>query len=363
MSDNKENHNHTEELKCSFCGKTQEQVKKLIAGPDVFMIPSDRVGYAVVQGLISPVLFMVEDQDKYIFSAVSSFMQDGDIYGVPKSVETLVMFYNKDLLKKPFDTMDEYFDYSKKIHQENEEQYGLLAKFDTLYYVFGLLHSYGAYVFGEDPDGNLNAEDIGLANDGAVMGMEYVKKFYDHKVFPSSTIGDQGLTVMDDIFIAGKAAAIINGPWALEPYKNSGITYGISPLPVLPNGRPMSSFLGVKGYVVSTWARDHELAEAFLRFINQAKYAKERFTITNEIPPVKAVMVDPDITNNPIANAIAVQASRSVPMPSIPEISEVWAPVDMSLQSIVTDRLNVRDGLRSAVEQVDYQIDAFRSGY
>ena len=24
-------------LKCSFCGKTQEQVKKLIAGPDVYI--------------------------------------------------------------------------------------------------------------------------------------------------------------------------------------------------------------------------------------------------------------------------------------------------------------------------------------
>ena len=24
-------------LKCSFCGKTQDQVKKLIAGPDVFI--------------------------------------------------------------------------------------------------------------------------------------------------------------------------------------------------------------------------------------------------------------------------------------------------------------------------------------
>ena len=25
------------QLKCSFCGKTQEQVKKLIAGPDVYI--------------------------------------------------------------------------------------------------------------------------------------------------------------------------------------------------------------------------------------------------------------------------------------------------------------------------------------
>ena len=27
----------SDRLKCSFCGKTQDQVKKLIAGPDVFI--------------------------------------------------------------------------------------------------------------------------------------------------------------------------------------------------------------------------------------------------------------------------------------------------------------------------------------
>ena len=37
MSDDKENHNHSEELKCSFCGKSQNEVKKLIAGKGVYI--------------------------------------------------------------------------------------------------------------------------------------------------------------------------------------------------------------------------------------------------------------------------------------------------------------------------------------
>ena len=42
-------------------------------GPDVLLIPADRVGAAVVQHLINPVKFMQEDQDKYIKSAVNAF--------------------------------------------------------------------------------------------------------------------------------------------------------------------------------------------------------------------------------------------------------------------------------------------------
>lgn len=331
-------------------------------GPDVLMIPSDRVGAAVVQGLISPIKFMQEEQDKYIRSAVSAFSRSGDIFAVPKVVETLVMFYNKDIIKKPLDTLDEYYSLSEKKISNKNGEYGLLAKWDTFYYAYGAMQPFGAYVFGTDSDGNLNATDVGLSNDGAVKGLSIVKKFFDSGCLPKSILGDNGIANIDNMFISGKVAAVINGPWALEPYKSAHINYGVSPLPILPNGKPMSSFLGVKGYVISTWAKDHELAENFLQFINQPKYAKERFVMTQEIPPLKSVMADPVITNDEFANAIAVQASRAVPMPSIPEMSEVWGPIDGALQSIISNKISIKDGLNSATDHINYQIEAFRSG-
>lgn len=331
-------------------------------GPDVLMIPADRVGAAVVQGLISPIKFMQEDQDKYIRSAVIAFTQSGEIYAVPKVVESLVLFYNKDILKQPFDTLNEYYDYSIKKVTDSEGEYGLLAKWDSFYFAYGVLQPYGVYVFGTDSDGNLDARDVGLSNEGAVKGIELIKKFFDSGCFPNSIKGDKGADVIDDLFTSGKAAAVINGPWAIEPYSKMKINYGVLPLPILPNGRPMSSFLGVKGYVVSSWAKDHDLAESFLQYINQPKYAKIRYQETLEIPPVKSVMADPVITNDDMANAIAVQASRAVPIPSIPEMSEVWGPIDGALDVSIEGKEKVKDALKSAVEHIDYQIEAFRSG-
>ncbi len=331
-------------------------------GPDIFIVPSDRIGSAAVQGLVAPVRFMVEDQDKYIASSISAFTQHGEIYAVPKVVETLILVYNKDILRRPLDTIDEYFEYSKKRSNSENNEYGLLAKWDTLYYVFGLMQPFGAYVFGFDKDGNLNPNNVGLANDGAVMGTEIAKKFYDNNCFPKEILGENGIPVIDELFASGKVGAVINGPWALDLYSSANVNYGVTPLPVLPNGKPMSSFLGVKGYAISTWAKDYDLAEEFLRFINQPKYVKQRFLSTKEIPPVKAVMIDPVITENDVANAIAVQASRSVPMPSIPEMSEVWAPIDAGFRTAYDHRMTVKDALKAAVEHVHYQIDAFRSG-
>ncbi len=57
----------------------------------------------------------------------------------------------------------------------------------------------------------------------------------------------------------------------------------------------MSSFLGVKGYVVSTWSKDKALAQQFIEFINQPQYVKARYVATGEIPPLKAMIDDPVI--------------------------------------------------------------------
>lgn len=73
-------------------------------------------------------------------------------------------------------------------------------------------------------------------------------------------------------------------------------------------------------------------------------------------------MADPIITNDDFANAIAVQASRAVPIPSIPEMPEVWGPFDGALDVAISGKDNVEDALKSAVEHIDYQIEAFRSG-
>lgn len=327
-------------------------------GPDVMVIPHDQLGAAVVQNLITP-LKTVKTED-YTDSSLSAFTTNGNLYGAPKVVETVVMFYNKDLIKEPLASLDDYYKLSKE--RTKDGNYGLLAKFDSTYYVYGAIEPYGAYVFKRDAGGNYDAEDVGLSNEGAIEGITQLKKFYTEGLFPKGIVGENGGNAIDTLFTEGKAAAVINGPWAVEPYTKAGVKFGVVPLPKLANGKDMSSFMGVKGYVVSTWSKDHDLAEKFINFINQPKYAAIRFEQTLEIPPVKEIMNDAKFKANPIASAIAQQAARAEPMPSIPEMSEVWGPIDAALQLIVTGKQDVKEALVGATEHIHNQIEAFRSG-
>lgn len=328
-------------------------------GPDVLVIPNDQLGGAVVQGLLTPLDLSAEKADAFTPSSINAFRMDNVLYGVPKAVETLVLIYNKDLIDKPLDSLQAWYDYSKT--QRAENKYGLLAKFDQIYYSWGVIGPMGGYIFGKNDKGGFNPLDVGINKPGAVEAVTFLKKFFADGVFPTGIIGDNGLNAIDSLFTEKKAAAVINGPWAFQPYEAAGINYGVVPLPNLPDGKPMSSFLGVKGYVVSTWSKDKALAQQFIDFINQPQYVKTRYVATREIPAQKAMIDDPLIKNDEKASAVAVQAARATAMPGIAEMGEVWGPSNAALELSLTGKQDPKAALDGAEKQIKMQIEAMQA--
>ena len=328
-------------------------------GPDVLVIPNDQLGGAVVQGLLAPLNLEAKYTAQYTPASINAFRMDNSLYGVPKAVETLVLIYNKDLVNKPFSSLQEWYDFSEQ--QRKKNQYGLLAKFDQIYYSWGAISPMGGYIFGKNEKGGYSANDVGLNTPGAVEAVTYLKKFYAEGIFPAGTIGDNGLNAIDSLFTEKKAAAVINGPWAFQPYEAAGINYGVVPLPTLPDGKPMSSFLGVKGYVISTWSKNKAMAQKFIEFINQPQYVKTRYLATREIPPLTAMIDDPVIKNDEKASAVAVQAARATAMPGIPEMGEVWGPANAALELSLTGKQDPKAALDSAEKQVRMQIEAMQA--
>ncbi|MFP9230662.1 extracellular solute-binding protein [Pectobacterium cacticida] len=328
-------------------------------GPDVIVIPNDQVGTAVVQGLVSELKLTPSFQSIFTKPSLEALTYNGKLYGVPKAVETTVLVYNKDLLPTPPEKFDDLFTFSKQ--QRAEGRYGLLAKFDEIYYSYGVIAGMGGYIFGQNGDGSANVNDIGLDKPVTIDAVNYIKKFYTDGLFPPGIIGDSGANAIDSLFTEKKAAAVITGPWAFQPYKNAGINYGVAPWPLLPNGEHPRSLLGVKGYSISTYSKNKALAQKFIEFINQPDYAKTRFKLTGEIPPIAALINDPLIKDDEKARAVAIQASYAVPMPSVPEMQEVWTPANSALQLSVTGKQDTKAALESAVKNIKMQIEASHS--
>ncbi|MGN1281040.1 MAG: extracellular solute-binding protein [Succinivibrio sp.] len=312
----------------SHISTMQENEKNGLELPDIVMLPADRLGEAAKANLLLPIRYTKEEKDRYLSSALKSFTYKNDIYAVPRSVETLVIYYNQDLLKYPFEYMEDYYNFAKEIRASGK--WGIISKWDTIYYAYGFLRGFGGYCFGQNSDESLNPADIGLDNAGSIAGAEYLKKFVNGLV-PESILGDNGYAEIDRMFIEGEVACVITGPWALDDYAKSGINYGVAPLPKLPNGQYIHPFLGFRGYAVTKYTKNRDLAEKFLSFINQDQYALKRYETIHEIPPVQSVMRNPLIINDDFANAISVQAHFAEPTPSIPEMAQIWEPMNEAM--------------------------------
>ncbi len=174
------------------------------SGPDIITIPSDQIGTATTEGLLKPLTVSKATQKQYTDSAMQSQIVKGKVYGLPRTIETTFLYYNKKLLSEKDlpKTTDEWLTYSKQ--QVAAGKYGLLALWDQVYYAGGILSSYGGYIFNKDAKGNYDTSDIGLNNAGAVKAATYIKSFYDAGVFPKGILGDQGINTLDSLFTEAK---------------------------------------------------------------------------------------------------------------------------------------------------------------
>src|SRR5699024_5324639 len=85
-------------------------------GPDVLTMASDQIGTAVVEGLVSELNVGEDVTSIYTESAMNSQTLDGKIYGLPKAVETQVLFYNKDIVSEDElpTTLDGWYELSQE---------------------------------------------------------------------------------------------------------------------------------------------------------------------------------------------------------------------------------------------------------
>lgn len=74
------------------------------------------------------------------------------------------------------------------------------------------------------------------------------------------------------------------------------------------------------------------------------------------------MLEDPIIKDNELASAVAMQSQDAVPMPSIPEMSEVWPPMQSAVQTVITGKADSKKALDEARKTIEENIKANHSG-
>ncbi|HEX2863116.1 MAG TPA: extracellular solute-binding protein, partial [Deinococcales bacterium] len=157
-------------------------------GPDLAAtIPHDQIGQMVTAGVLEPVqkYIGVTDNAK---NSQDAFNFEGKIFGFPMFGEAVAVVYNKKLVPTFPKTWDAFIKLAQSLTKPEQQQFGFLAPIGIQYHDAGIFFAYGAYVFGKNPNGSLNKNDIGLNNEGAVKAAQMIADLrFKYKLIPEGT--------------------------------------------------------------------------------------------------------------------------------------------------------------------------------
>ena len=200
--------------------------------PDVLELGSDWVAQFSSAGVLQRI-----DQDsiptsRYVKFSLEPSYWDNTFYAVPWLVDTRVLFYNIDLMKKsgldtiPPRSISEMIKYSKKI-STIKDVYGFGCNgsdphrlYKKILYFFW---SFGGGIFNQSGEPMINSKEN-------INALETYVKLSNYGIVETQR-------QIDALFARGQIGLWISGGWLLEKIKNEnpGLNFGVALLPGLEN--------------------------------------------------------------------------------------------------------------------------------
>lgn len=179
------------------------------------------------------------EKDKFQPSLIKQAQFEGKTYGTPLVTDTLALVYNKDLFKKagidlpPADWADLKADAAKIKSKTGVDGY------------WGSTQGYYSmpFLYGEGSDTvDASAKKITIGSPEAKKGLTAWQGLFDGKGLHKADATADAYAHIQDAFVNGKVAAIIQGPWEITNfYKGSAFkdkeNLGIATVPAAPPAR------------------------------------------------------------------------------------------------------------------------------
>lgn len=315
-------------------------------GPDILLWANDVSGELAQSGLVEPLDELPFLSENFLPVSLKAFKYKGRLYGYPYAVESLALFYNKNMIKNPPTSFEELEQIALKINNPEKKIYGFLYDFKTFFFSFPILNASGGYIFGEDANG-LNSKDIGITHQGFIDGLTFLQGLNTKGIIPSST--DRGIAFEN--FKSNKLAFMIDGPWAIKDLNESRVNYGIAVLPTF-KGSVAKPFVGVHGFMVRRSSKNKLRAKEFIeKFLLSKKGITTFYKFDNRAPARIDVLTELSKTD-PKVEILRKSAENGVAMPNIPQMGSVWTAMGKALSLSLEQKMPPKQALNLVVNQI-----------
>ncbi|WP_335990386.1 extracellular solute-binding protein [Glycomyces sp. MUSA5-2] len=326
-------------------------------GGDVFMSFYDQIARAIEEGTAAPLgeyeTVLKGRLAETFTSAVSG--EDGQMYAVPVTTESIALFYNKQLLTdltgsdQPPATWEDVKAIAAGYNDAAANTWTIRWVPGEIYYSYSVLSSMGWQAY---PGGDVAAP--GFDDPALVEALDYYKGLREIWNVPSA---DATPETVEAEFAAGNTPLIITGPWAFSAFDagaaENGFEYGVTTIPSAPSGDPASSFAGMHVIAVSAYTKYPAAARVFANFLASDAGAAALYATTGQIPALNADLLAgiEGLSEDPHVAGIVAQSTQADLFPQLPEY--FWSTANEMTVAVWDDLSSSADAAAAAVAGYD----------
>jgi arabinogalactan oligomer/maltooligosaccharide transport system substrate-binding protein len=155
-------------------------------------------------------------------------------------------------------------------------------------------------------------------------------------------------------FSKGHAPYTIAGPWAIQTYKDAKIEVAVDPIPSA-GGETAAPFVGVQGFYLSSQSQNKLVANDFLvNYVATPNVIKALYDADPRLPAMTSVAEE--VASDPIVAGFLAASKNGAPMPSIPEMGDVWASWNTAEASIISGKSSAKDAWTKMLADLDKKL-------
>ncbi len=324
-------------------------------GPDLIYSPADNAGTFDLTEVTIPLDSLFEAEYLNQFSDAGLVRYEGRTVMISDQVRTfLAWVYNRDLIDEAPTTMVDWVRLleSATVDRDGDgipDQYGLTWNYREPFFFIPFLTCFGGWVM--DAEGNPT-----LDTPETVAAIKFVLDLRDkYKVIPA----ESDYEMAEALFQEGRAASIINGPWAYAGYGGSGVNYGVAPLPTNEEtGHHCAPMVATSGYAVNSNVPPEKLPHLkdLIRYLTSSDMQMQMVREIEAIPVHEEIRASSQVTDNPRLQSMMRQVDRGRPMPVAPQMRQIWDGMRGPYQLVMNGAVTPEEGARRMQEQVEKRI-------
>ncbi|PLT31050.1 ABC transporter substrate-binding protein [Peribacillus deserti] len=307
------------------------------SAPDLMIMHTDQLTNYAEKNLLKDMTDTIEKNgvkaEDYSDTAWQAGSIGGKQYSIPLDIHPLVLYYNKDMFKaagldpeKAPTNREEFVAAAKKLTDESKKQYGFVVP--TLWpnqFIYPTVFFQNGGELMKDGKPNYNSPE---GVEALTFLSELVTK---EKVSPANVQQDGEVT----LFLQGKNAMQLNGPWMMEQWDKAGINYGVAPVPQLGT-KQQAVYANGHNFVIPASVKDSKKLEGISDFLKYAADNTMEWAKSGQAPASKAIYEQNDEFKKMVQQPqVAKQFEYAKFAPRVAnwgQLSEpLWAEVNLAL--------------------------------